>query len=89
MLSPDRTRVDEVCLALFHELAEPLSAIACEAGAARRWLASQNADGRENLAASVTAISSEIGRAMDVMSRLRSYLQKEAREQLDNIEKKL
>jgi hypothetical protein len=34
----DRTRVDSVCLKFLHELTEPLSAIACYAGAARRLL---------------------------------------------------
>ena len=45
----DRTRVDYVCLKFLHELTEPLTAIACHAGAVRRLSASYGSDTAESL----------------------------------------
>ena len=87
MLPIDRTRVDDVCLAFLHELAEPLTAIACHTGAARRLSASHQAESLATIADSLEQIRSEIIRASDVVKRFRSYVQKEAKQRLDSIEK--
>jgi hypothetical protein len=83
----DRTRVDSVCLKFLHELTEPLSAIACYAGAARRLLTSE-ASHKSAVAESLEQIPLEMRRASDVIKRFRSYLQQEAKRELDSIEKK-
>jgi hypothetical protein len=74
-------------LAFLHELAEPLTAIACHTGVARRLRASDRPDSAAEIAGSLEQISLEIMRATDVIKRFRSYIQKEAKQQLDSIEK--
>ena len=87
MVPTDRTRVDYVCLKFLHELTEPLTAIACDTGAARRLSASHGSDGPAKIADSLEQISLEMIRASDVIKRFRSYLQKEAKQQLNSMEK--
>jgi hypothetical protein len=82
----DRTRVDYVCLKFLHELTEPLTAIACHAGAVRRLSASYGSDIPAEIADSLEQIPLAIIRASDVIKRFRSYLQKEAKQELDSIE---
>jgi phosphoglycerate-specific signal transduction histidine kinase len=87
MLPNDRTPINDVCLAFLHELAEPLTAIACHTGAARRLSASHQPENLATIADSLEQIRSEIIRASDVVKRFRSYIQKEAKQQLDSVEK--
>ena len=87
MLPTDLSQVDDVCLTFLHELDEPLTAIACHTGAARRLSASHQAESLATIADSLEQIRSEIMRASDVIKRFRSYVQKEAKQRLDNIEK--
>jgi phosphoglycerate-specific signal transduction histidine kinase len=87
MLPTDRTRIDYVCLDFLHELAEPLTAITCDAGAARRLSESQGFDSRAEITDSLQHLLSETTRANEVIHRFRSFLQKEGKQQLDNIEK--
>jgi hypothetical protein len=82
----DRTRVDYICLKFLHELAEPLSAIACHTGAVRRLLTTQGANIPARLSDSLEQIPLEMSRASDVIKRFRSYLQKEAKQELDSVE---
>ena len=88
MLPTDRTRIDQVCLAFLHELAEPLTAIACDAGAARRLSESQGSDSREEITDSLQHLSLEVTRANEVIHRFRSFLHKAGKQQINNIEKK-
>src|SRR3977135_2488129 len=88
MLPTDRSRIDQVCLAFLHELAEPLTAIACDAGAARRLSESQGSDSREEITDSLQHLSLEVTRANEVIHRFRSFLHKEGKQQINNIEKK-
>jgi phosphoglycerate-specific signal transduction histidine kinase len=84
----DPTRIDSVCLKFLHELTEPLSAIACYAGAARRLLTSEASHKSKSLAdESLEQIPLEMRRASDVIKRFQSYLQQEAKGELDRIEK--
>ena len=83
----DPTRIDSVCLKFLHELTEPLSAIACYAGAARHLLTSEASGKSVSLAEPLEQIPLEICRASDVIKRFRSYLLQEAKRELDNIEK--
>jgi phosphoglycerate-specific signal transduction histidine kinase len=83
-----RIRVDSVCLKFLHELTEPLGAIACYAGAARRLLTSEASRKSASLAESLEQIPLEMRRASDVIKRFRSYLQQEAKRELDSVEKK-
>jgi hypothetical protein len=77
----DRTRIDYVCLAFLHELAEPLTAIACDAGPARRLSESQGSDSRAEITDSLQHILLEVTRANDVIHRFRSFLHKEGKQQ--------
>lgn len=88
MLPANRTRVDYICLAFLHEMAEPLTAIACHTAAARRLSASHKSERPAEIADSLHQISSELIRASDVIKRFRSYLQKEAKQQMNGVEKK-
>jgi phosphoglycerate-specific signal transduction histidine kinase len=83
-----RIRVDSVCLKFLHELTEPLGAIACYAGAARRLLTSEASRKSASLAESLEQIPLEMRRASDVIKRFRSNLQQEAKRELDSVEKK-
>jgi phosphoglycerate-specific signal transduction histidine kinase len=87
MAPSDRTRVDYVCLKFLHELSEPLTAIACHAGAARRLSRSESFNSSASLAESLEQIPSEMIRAGDIIKRFRSHLQKEAKHEMDSIEK--
>jgi hypothetical protein len=87
MLPTDRTRIDYVCLDFLHELAEPLTATTCDAGAARRLSESQGFDSQAKITDSLQHLLSEATRANEVIHRFRSFLQKEGKQQLDNIEK--
>jgi hypothetical protein len=78
----DQTRIDYVCLKFLDELTEPLTAIECHTGAVRRLSTSQGSNSPANLADSLEQIPLEI-RASDVIKRFRSYLQKEAKQQLE------
>src|SRR5258706_12833607 len=69
MLPTARTRIAQVCLAFLHELAEPLTAIACDAGAARRLSESQGSDSREEITDSLRHLSLEVTRANEVIHR--------------------
>ena len=82
----DRTRVDYICLKFLHELAEPLSAIACHTGAVRRLSTTQGANIPAQLSDSLEQIPLEMSRASDVIKRFRLYLQKEAKQELDSVE---
>jgi hypothetical protein len=86
MLPTDRTRIDYVCLDFLHELAEPLTAITCGAGAARRLSECQGFDSRAEITDSLQHLLLETTRANEVIHRFRSFLQKEGKQQLDNIE---
>lgn len=82
----DRTRIDYICLKFLHELTEPLTAIACHTAAVRRLLASQGSNSLANIADSLEQIPLEMTGATDVIRCFRSYLQKEAKQQLDSIQ---
>jgi hypothetical protein len=86
MLPTDRTRVDYICLKFLHELTEPLTAIACHTAAVRRLSTLQGSNSPAKIADSLEQIPLEMTRASDVIKRFRSYLQKEAKQQLDSIE---
>jgi hypothetical protein len=85
MLPTDRTRIDYVCLDFLHELAEPLTAITCGAGAARRLSESQGFDSRAEITDSLQHLLSETTRASEVIHRFRSFLLKEGKQQLDKV----
>ena len=87
MLPTDRTRIDYVCLAFLHELAEPLTAISCDAGAARRLSESQVSNNPAEITDSLQHLLLEAIRANDIIRRFRSFLHKEGKQQLDNIER--
>jgi hypothetical protein len=82
----DPTRIDYSCLKFLHELTESLTAMACHTGALRRLSASQGSNSPANIADSREQIPLEVARASAVIKRFRSYLQKEAKQQLDSIE---
>jgi signal transduction histidine kinase len=88
MQPANRTRVDYICLAFLHELAEPLTAIACHTAAAQRLSASHKSESPAEIADSLHQISSELIRTSDVIKRFRSYLQEEAKQQMNSVEKK-
>ncbi len=83
----DQTRIDYVCLKFLHELTEPLTAIACHTGAVRRLSTCQGSNSPAHLADSLEQIPLEVIRPSEIIKRFRSYLQKEAKQQLDSIEK--